>query len=446
MDISLSDLNKILANDTNMFISGNGFSINFDKGFYNIYDNLENAHKNVIHKTKYEINSGRAFKKKYYDNFESVMRYVRFYKKKDIEKIFEDGVEFSTSIINNKKLLALFNKKNALTSLTFGMSELDMLKELQSIGSKKGYKYINIEYWTILVYFYYVIKYLPTEGIYEFPGNNSFLTLVKLGDSSNIKLIEDENITSYAMAETISNGFSTYYRLLFINATFNNGKAIHATKLDNFGEIHKDKLKEFLSKFHSLSTLNYDNILESIIDKEINYLHGKFNIGTKSYVYNQSIQILYENLIVDASDIIIGDYFIYKTQVPVINRLSASKSLGKRNVNKEVEYVGDIIRNEIEKYGINNISLFGVNVINDYHILRNIMIELYFAYEANRIKDPKIIYFYYSEESKKEFESTFERVITFSDELNDFVRDIIEVYFVSTKEVLSEYFYKSVRA
>ncbi len=69
------------------------------------------------------------------------------------------------------------------------------------------------------------------------------------------------------------------------------------------------------------------------------------------------------------------------------------------------------------------------------------MIELYFAYSEGIIENPKIIYFYHSEKSKKIFESTFDRVITFSDELNDFVRDIIDIYFVSTKEVLDEYFF-----
>ena len=154
MNINLTTLNEILDKNINMFVAGNGFSIIFDKGFYNIYDNLDKAHKNVIHKTKYEIKSGNAFKKKYYDNLDAVMRYIRFYKKKDIEKIFEDGIKFSSSIVDNEELLALFNKNDVLTSLTFGMSELDILKELQYAGSKKGYKYINIEYWTILVYQY----------------------------------------------------------------------------------------------------------------------------------------------------------------------------------------------------------------------------------------------------------------------------------------------------
>lgn len=349
MYINLTTLNEILDENINMFVAGNGFSINFDKGFYNIYDNLDKAHKNVIHKTKYEIKSGNAFKKKYYDNLDAVMRYIRFYKKKDIEKIFEDGIKFSSSIVDNEELLALFNKNDVLTSLTFGMSELDILKELQYAGSKKGYKYVNIEYWTILVYFYYVIKDLPVDGIYKFPENNSFLTLVKLGDSSNIKLMETKDTKSYAMTETISNGFSIYYRLLFINAAFNNGKAIDVTKLDNYNVINKGKLKEFLSKFHSLATLNYDNILESIIGKNVVHLHGKFNIETKSYVYNQSIQILYKDLTIDASDIIIGDYFVYKTLIPVINKLSASQSSNKNNINKEVEYIGDILKNEIKK-------------------------------------------------------------------------------------------------
>lgn len=441
MYINLTTLNEILDENINMFVAGNGFSINFDKGFYNIYDNLDKAHKNVIHKTKYEIKSGNAFKKKYYDNLDAVMRYIRFYKKKDIEKIFEDGIKFSSSIVDNEELLALFNKNDVLTSLTFGMSELDILKELQYAGSKKGYKYVNIEYWTILVYFYYVIKDLPVDGIYKFPENNSFLTLVKLGDSSNIKLMETKDTKSYAMTETISNGFSIYYRLLFINAAFNNGKAIDVTKLDNYNVINKGKLKELLSKFHSLATLNYDNILESIIGKDVVHLHGKFNIETKSYVYNQSIQILYKDLTIDASDIIIGDYFIYKTLIPVINKLSASQSSNKNNINKEVEYIGDILKNEIKKYAVNSISLFGINVINDYHILRNIMIELYCAYSEGIIRNPQIVYFYHSEKSKKIFESTFDRVITFSDELNDFVRDIIDIYFVSTKEVLDEYFF-----
>lgn len=421
-----------------MFIAGNGFSMNFDKGFHNIYDNLGDAHNSVIYKTKYEINSGNLFKRKFYENWKAVAQYTRFFKEADIERIFEDGLEFSNSIVNNRRLLTLIKEKKVLTILTFKKSELDILKELQETGSTKGYKHVNVEHWTILIFFYYAIKKLCINGIYTFPENNSFLTLVRLGNSSNIQLIPYDSINSYATVETVSNGFNIYYKLLFINAIFNNGKAIDISKLDNIRKINVNKLRKFLLKYHILSTTNYDNTLESLTDRDVVYIHGRFSKNTKSYVFNQSIQLLHDNIKVDASDIIIGDYFTCKTFVKPINKLSASESLN--NINKKISWVSDILGSQIKGHRINCISLFGMNVINDYHILRNLMIELYFAYIKGLIKEPKIIYFYYCKEDKDIFKLTFNEVITFAEELNDYVRNDIGVCYVSTKEILSEYF------
>ena len=81
--------------------------------------------------------------------------------------------------------------------------------------------------------------------------------------------------------------------------------------------------------------------------------------------------------------------------------------------------------------------LFGMNIENDYHILRNLMLELYFA----NVEDPTIIYTFYNEDQKKVFVEQYQKLITFDKEASNYASSI-KILFVSTKDILAKVFYK----
>ena len=61
---------------------------------------------------------------------------------------------------------------------------------------------------------FFAINSLDNEK-YEFPKNNDFITLIKVGNINKNKLVpETDDIHQFAL----SNDFNTYYRMLFATA------------------------------------------------------------------------------------------------------------------------------------------------------------------------------------------------------------------------------------
>ncbi|HDF3128780.1 TPA: hypothetical protein PC487_003497, partial [Clostridioides difficile] len=56
-DINIEKISNIIKENNSVFLCGNGFSINFDNDFRNIFNRLYESHKILIHNSKYEINS-----------------------------------------------------------------------------------------------------------------------------------------------------------------------------------------------------------------------------------------------------------------------------------------------------------------------------------------------------------------------------------------------------
>jgi len=75
--MNIDEFNRKIENNNSALLIGNGFSINFDENFGNIFDRLYLAHKDVIYKSKYHVKSNKRFRKKCYDNFESIKQYLR---------------------------------------------------------------------------------------------------------------------------------------------------------------------------------------------------------------------------------------------------------------------------------------------------------------------------------------------------------------------------------
>ncbi|AOH54918.1 hypothetical protein ABE28_011195 [Peribacillus muralis] len=426
-EINILQFNEYIDKNKSVFLCGNGFSMNFDTDFGRIYDKLLSSHKNVIYNSSYGVKANKNFTRKCMENFQSVKKFLRNISEDYLYGIFNDALIFAESIIENKKLIEVLWEEKLITKLGFGLSQIDILYQICEVGKNKGITYVNIEHWTILIYFYFAIKKLNLN-YYEFPSNNSFITVLKVGNKSPIKLLPQEQ---QIYEEVTFNGFTTYYRFLFSIAIFSNGKALDMSMLSNINNLDMESIKNFLNKFDLLLSLNYDKIMENIVGDRVEHFHGEFVKNKTEYVSSQSLGLNYENGYVSFSDILIGDFFIFKAFLPVVNNFS------KNPYNKKVPHFSDIMDTLIKDNSINNIVIFGMNIENDQHVLRNIMLAFYFSQQIN----PQIIYCYFTPEEKRDFEEQFEAVITFSPEVNKYVKNI-NVSYIKTQEVLKEYFQK----
>ena len=62
-----------------------------------------------------------------------------------------------------------FSYSEYIHKLTFGTSELDSVRSIAEVGKSRGYKSVNIEYWSLLIYMYFAINRLETT--YVFPDD-----------------------------------------------------------------------------------------------------------------------------------------------------------------------------------------------------------------------------------------------------------------------------------
>lgn len=309
--------------------------------------------------------------------------------------------------------------------LTFGTSELDIVRSIAEVGRSRGYKAVNIEYWSLLIYMYFTIRRL--RDLYVFPSNNLFITLIKIGSINQGRLVPgEEDIYQYIM----SNGLNTYYRMLFATAIWNNGKAVDFEELQDIEKLNVPKIRDFLNQFKVLITLNYDHIIENIVGYPIQHIHGEFIEGKKEFVYFQSLGWKSDKeRYVSYSDILIGDYYINKTFAAQVSYMN------KNPRNKKIVNITRTVGKYIQEKQTNVIVIFGMNINNDQHIIRDVMLGL----EEIAEKNPKIIYCYYNELDKIDFEKQYVSAITFSEEVNQKVRKI-EVEYIKTEEVLDKYF------
>ncbi|WP_102692354.1 hypothetical protein [Rummeliibacillus pycnus] len=426
-EIKILNFEEHLDNHNTAFLCGNGFSMNFDSDFRNIYQNLYIYHKKVIYNSSYKVKANENFRHKCIENFKSVKQFLRNISEDGLYKIFEDAFIFAKTIKENKRLVEELWEKKKIKSLVFGLSEIDILNQICEIGENKGITYVSIEHWTILIHFYFAIKEINTKH-YQFPNNNSFITVLNVGNKSPITLLPEQD---QVLEKVIFNGFTTYYRFLFSTAIFSNGKAVEFSKLSNIDNLEINKIKSFLNKYNLLLSLNYDKIVENLVNERVVHLHGEFVENKIEYVYSQSLGLDYDEGYVSFSDILIGDYFTFKTILPIIN-------VNSRNIfNKKATYFSKNIETLIQEYSINCVVIFGMNIENDQHVIRNLMLAFFNAKQQN----PQLIYCYYTPEEKKEFEEQFKAVITFSEEVSEYAKNI-KVSYIKTQDVLKQYFLK----
>ena len=168
-NINIEYLEHIIKENNCVFLCGNGFSINFDKDFANIYDRLEEANEQIQKNSIYKVTQGKLLTKAFEENYNKVYQFVKEYKQGNFEKLFYDGIFFAKTIIENKKLLENLDEEDYNPKLVFDYSKTDIIK---SIANCNNYKNVNIEFWTILIYVYFAIKKMKKEINYKFNKKN----------------------------------------------------------------------------------------------------------------------------------------------------------------------------------------------------------------------------------------------------------------------------------
>ncbi|MCD3216886.1 hypothetical protein G8S55_06410 [Clostridium botulinum C] len=431
--IDLKTMDKIIKDNNSLFLCGNGFSINFDSDFGNIFDRLHEAHKLIIHNGKYEIaKDAQGLKGKNLKGYKNVLNYTKYFSKNQLKTIFIDAYKFAQSIINNEMIIRELTENDYITNLTFGRNQIDLVKEICDIGDKHNVESVNIEYWTILIYFYFALKQLNSAN-YQFPKFNSFLTIIEIGHIDEVTYMDTNKPQDIVIESTLFNGFNTYYRLLFCTAIFSNGKVFDMNKLNKTSSLSMNNIREYLKEFNSLITLNYDRILDKLMfNNHIYHPHGAFTTK-KEFIHGQSLGLSYgNNQYVSFSDILIGDYFYNKTYRSTINNLAKNSYY-----NRKQKHISEIINNAIKDNNINTSVIFGMNIQNDQHVIRNIMMGYFFA----EIQNPKIIYCYFNEEEGLQFQREFKNMITFSPEASEYAKNI-EIQYIDTHDILNKHFNK----
>lgn len=172
-----------------------------------------------------------------------------------------------------------------------------------------------------------------------------------------------------------------------------------------------------------------NNGTHTITDQKIYHLHGQFLIE-RNIVLHQSLGVKYNMTRYDISTILIGDYFLSKSFLPISANLAV-----KTGKNTKYDFYSKVLEKTIRDGRTEIVVIFGLNIENDYHLLRELQVFL----EAGGIIAPKIIYCYYSKTDKESFCDMYDKCITYSAKLSESVRSKIGVYIVNSQDVLKHF-------
>lgn len=420
-DIDETELNltefENLIQKKSMFICGNGFSINFDSNFGKIFSILEQAKKYLESEKSYfkMENINEKFNKKYISSYDKTKKY---FASKDVNFLFEvlsDAILFGDRLLKNEILIKEMN----LESTTFGKSPKTILESIVNKGIKNGIEKINFEEITIFVFFYYKCIELG----YKMDENNYFIMMME-------NIANDEDKEDCILERIMRNGFVLYYKMLFCLAIYIASSKKSIKKMDRYKKLKIKEIKSFLEKFDWISTLNYDSLLEQITTEKISHLHGSFT-KKEEHVYGISMGVRSAKEIISFSDILIGDWNLKSFQAILYQLSSASK------INKEIKYANKMIKKAFSEIEFETVVLFGMSVNNDEDVLRYIFLST-----LDNKKPLNIVYCYFQDNERQEFLSTISKLITFSNEVNNFLQTNINFFTINTDIILRRYFQK----
>lgn len=361
------------------------------------------------------------------ENYKAVMKYIRMLNQEQIEEIFKDAVKFASFIIENPLILKFLNENKYLHRLTVGPDMLQITREISDIGKSKGFQYINIENWPILIWLYYLIEEHEEFQNYQ-KQSNRFISVLIIGGKKTMFSSDSPN---QVMAKSKMNGFTTYYRLLILTIIFGKGKAVSLNELENIEDISKDSLINWLQSFQEIFSLNYDRIVENLADIPVTHLHGKFQDSFEGYTFFQSFSLNYKGKQYFTSNIILGSYITNKVIDGLIQPLAMKEhpfTCIPADPSKNLE-------EKIKNSKLNHFVFFGLSPENDYHILSGI----YFACLQENRSHLLLTFCYYNEGEVEDFTKTWHDVVS---SIYKGRKSYIPVTlnFVNSREIVSTYF------
>lgn len=422
-----------ISKNKSAFICGNGFSINFDKKYSanSLSNSLFSTHKHLKSFQQYDVISDTKYKNMMITNYKATKRIInKINTEISFESLFSDAVKFADSIISNSKVIDWLNENSCNLKLQFGLDQLYLVESIVNQANTNGVLNVNYEYWTVLIYYVLALKRASDE-FYIMDTSNNFIKAVLAGNT--VPFNDLSVIGTNLFVDVATNGMYIYLRSLFASNILLHGKSFNVEELDKWSYYKINVIKEFLLHFDYLITTNYDMLLENITQKSIGHLHGSFSKEKKRVLY-ESLGVYFNCIRYDLSTVIIGDYFLSKSFSQISKKMASNKSL-----NTDVKIYSDIIRDAITKGKTNVIVIFGLGVDNDYHILREIQIQM----GAEKLYNPHIIYCYYNDQDRDSFINSYQECITYSNELNCYVKNDISVSLCDSKEIIRNVFIPS---
>lgn len=431
-ELALLDFEKLISDTNSSLLCGNGLSINFDNrlSMSSLGKSLYNAHCTWKAYSNYKIISNIAFRGGLRTNYYGAKRIInRIKNEEDLENFFNCANSFVSQIVEDGNVVNWLNDNGFNSKLVFGVSQMDILNEIISQSKKQGVLCVNYEYWSLVVYFVLALSNAP-EDVYKFDSTNIFVESVLAGSQYSLTKNQIELSGASIVSDTVINGVAIYLRFLFAINILIDGCGVNVTGFSNWNKLNISKINELLSKFDYLLTTNYDLILENITGRAVRHLHGQFS-EKENVVFYQSLSVLAGMNKFDLSTVVVGDYFGGKTYF--IN--TAQRCSGKFP-NSSVEFYSEILEDIIRKQKTNTFVLFGLCSDNDYHIIRDL--QVYMGLENT--KNAEIVFCYFDKYAKDGFLDVYEKCITYSSELSDFVRNKIKLSLIDSKEILGKYF------
>lgn len=430
-DISIEMFQNLITSSTNSsLLCGNGLSINFEPQLTlnSLGENLYRTHTHIVKFSDYKVVTPKM-KAVLLPNYKATIKYLErvIHNSKDFLALFSDAVNFAKSICNPVVIEWITdNKFNAKLVMGFGPLDYvtDLIKQAESSSSVFN---VNYEYWTILIYFALVLAHAPTN-VYISPEENKLVKAVAIGAEQSLEI--GSNSQSDYICKACENGMFTYLRLLLATNILLVGNGYNVELMSKWNFFQKDTLKPFFALFNHVITTNYDLLIEKLTGNEVSHLHGCYT-RQRQTVLGQSLGVFIDAVRYDLSSILIGDYFVAKSFYATTAYVAQKSSL-----NTKINFYNEVLKQIIEKGKSDTVAIFGLNVNNDYHILRDLHIFLY----QSGLPKANIIFCYFSEADRAAFMEAYESCITYSEELNKYVRERISTFTMDSHSILQRFF------
>lgn len=429
-EIEYEDFMQLIHDSKSAIICGNGFSINFDNGYCmsNLGKTLFSAHRHIVSFYTYDVVTNENNTLILTENFKAAKQLIfRIQDYNSFLSFFNSAVDFAKSITTSAKVTDWLISEGYNSLIKFGSSPLDIIASIILQATERDTLQVNYEYWSILILFVLILEKVPPE-IYSLDKTNAFVR-ISLAGSKN-RILPNEASKFSPLAECISNGLYIYFRLLFSANILLEGHSVNVARLEKWESMNLDRINSFFTNFQAIGTTNYDHIIEQITDRHIYHLHGIYS-KEKKRISSVSLGVAYNSIRYDLSTITIGDYFTSKSFFHVSGFSNNSQSQ-----NTDFDLYSTSIRKIVYDNRIQVLVIFGLNLDNDYHILRSIQLE----FESADVEEPIIIYCYYSDNDRSSFESIYYSCVNYNNTTSKYVLEKIKVRVFSSKELIARIF------